>query len=392
MDVSTYEATGSKVGNVQDLKSRTRVADSGSRIAFGVNEDLGGGLVAGLYCETGINIDNGSAMGQTDTGNANTSEWCSREGRASFGNKTAEVRLGRQNVFWTQGELNQVGSTFLGSDTATNLITGGTGVYSVRAENQIKVVAGSATGAFAGSEIYTGNMGISGSGSASNVTNPNGEAATADKGNSARYFGGKLQYSAGQYVAMWDFQNSTDAAAIDAVTGTAQTTKGVVGANSFSRNANKLGVGFKYTPTSIVTLQYWAKNRTDKTNGAAAFVSPFSTANNVANVNSAGSASDSGYAIVVKHDLGGGLMAHGQYTKANDLKSAGATQADTGATAYTLGLTKSMSKRTHFYTAYHKINNEANAAYNMTGGTYQSGTSRTGADVKVMSLGMIHNF
>ena len=97
---------------------------------------------------------------------------------------------------------------------------------------------------------------------------------------------------------------------------------------------------------------------------------------------------------MLKHDLGGTYTLHAQYGKANNLKDgSGNVQADTGATAYSLGLTKDLSKRTHLYTAYHVINNNANAAYNMSGGNYSSaGTLYQGASVKMMSLGMIHNF
>jgi predicted porin len=386
MDVSTYQATGSTAGEASDLKNRVRVADTSSRITFAAQEDLGGGTKAGVYCETGINIDNGSSTGQADTNNANTSTFCSREGRMYYGNNTAEVRLGRQNVWWTQGALNEVGSTYLGADSATNLENGGVGVYTVRGENMIKLAANGDLGAFAGSEIYAGAMGMSGN---AGSTNANGESATAAKGVNARYFGGKLLYTAGQYVAMWDHQNSTDAASVAAST-TANT--GSVGLNSFNRTANKVGLGFKYTPDSMVSLQYWAKSRTDVTTAGATYVTMFSAGASKANVTSAGNAKDSGYALVVKHALGGGLTLHGQYAKANNITASGVTQDDTGAKAYTLGLTKAVSKRTHFYTAYHVINNQANAAYNMTGGNYASGTSRTGADIKQVAFGMIHNF
>jgi predicted porin len=372
MDVSTYSATGSTAGEAQDFKNRTRVADTSSRIAFGVNEDLGGGLKAGVYCETGINIDNASANGQAATPNANTSEWCSREGRAYFGNATAEVRLGRQNVWWTQGALNEVGSTYLGSDSFTNLQNGGVGVYTVRGENMIKLVSGAATGAFAGSEIYTGSMNGTGEGTGVNAT-PKG-----------MYRGFKLNYTQGQLVAMWDNQSSTSPAI------GAPTAGVVVGANSFDRKANKVGVGFKYMPDSIVTLQYWKKSRTDVTTPGGAFVSPFML--NAGAQTTTGDAKDSGYGIVVKHALTGTLTAHAQYGKANKLKNDAGTVDNTGATSYTLGLTQAMSKRTHFYTAYHKINNQSAAAYNMVGGNYASGTSRQGADVKMLAIGMIHNF
>jgi predicted porin len=365
MDVSTFEISGSTAGASADFKSRTRVADSGSRIIIGATEDLGGGMRAGVYCETGINIDNASSYGQAATTNANTSEWCSREGRAFIGNNTAEVRLGRQNVWWTQGELNGTGSVFLGSDSLTNMFNGGVGVYSVRAENQIKVVANGDTGAFAGSEIYMGYMGASGA--AALTATQTGEAAGAAADAKGKYSGLKLNYNVGQFVFMLDQQSSEYAP--------------VASGSQFERNATKIGAGFKYTPSSTISIQQWNKERKDITTPTAAYSS------------TAGNAKDSGYGINVKHDLSGGWMVHGQYSKAAAIKGTTTGEiANTGATAFTLGATKSLSKRTHLLAAYHSIKNQSAGTYGMTGGNYQSATAAAGGDTKMMALGMIHNF
>ena len=368
MDVSSFSAVGATAGAASDLKSRTRVADTSSRITFAATEDLGKGRRAGVYCETGINIDTANANGPAATANANTSEWCSREGRAFIGTGIYELRAGRQNVWWTQGELNQAGSTFIGSDTATNIINGGVGVYGVRLENMIKVAV--TGGQFAGSEVYTGFMGAA-----------TGEAAAANVDAKGKYQGFKLSYTAGQLVGMIDHQSSKSSP-----TATASST--AIGSNSFDRTATKVGLGFKYTPTSLVSVQMWNKERTDVTNGAATFVQTV-TVNNT----TAGNAKDSGYALNVKHDLGGGIMLHGQYAKANNIKGTTAgEQANTGATAYTLGATYGLSKRTHLYGSFHKIVNKSAAIYGMTGGNYQSGSANAGADTKIIAVGMIHNF
>ncbi len=376
LDVSTWEATGATAGTASDFKSRTRVADTASRITFAANEDLGGGMRAGVYCETGMNIDSGNANGQANTANANTSEWCSREGRAYIGSGAYEVRLGRQNVWWTQGALNQTGSTYLGSDSMTNLINGGAGVYGVRLENMIKFAV--TQGAFAGSEYYTGFMGTT-----------TGEAAAANTDANGKYSGFKLQYTAGQFVALIDQQSSKNSPAATARAAVAASGfAGAVGSNSFDRSAVKYGLGFKYNPTSIVSIQMWDKKRTDVTTAGAAFVQ--TTAVNTTNT---GSAKDSGYGIQVHHDLGGGWMAHAQWAKANNIKGTSTGEiANTGATGVTLGATKAFSKRTHVYGAYHKITNQSDAIYGMGGGNYQSGTANAGADTKMIALGMIHNF
>ena len=231
-------------------------------------------------------------------------------------------------------------------------------------ENMIKLVAGGNTGAFAGSEVYTGFMGVSGE--YATAPGATGEAVGANKDADGKYSGLKLNYTMGQLVFMLDQQTSKSPY--------------VASGSSFDRSAVKVGAAYKYNATSLVSLQTWSKKRTDNT-GAG-----FS--------GTTGSAKDSGYGIVVKHDLGGNWLAHAQWGKANNLTGTSVGEiADSGATAYSLGFTKAFSKRTHVYTAYHQINNSSAAAYNMSGGNYSSAAAvGAGADVKVLALGMIHNF
>ena len=372
MDVSTFEATGSTAGATADFRSRVRVADTSSRITFAAQEDLGAGSRAGVYCETGINIDNATANGQAGSPNANTSEWCSREGRLYYGNNLAEVRLGRQNVWWTQGALNQVGSRHLGSDSFTNLQNGGVGVYGVRLENMAMVHFNGDAGAFAGSQVYAGRMG--------GVT---GEAAVANTNTNGQYAGGKLLYTNGQIVGLLDYQTSHNS----------PTAAGTV--DSFDRTATKLGLGYKYAgaaSTSIASIQTWNKKRTDLTTPGASLAVP--GGNSSTATPNTGSGKDAGYGFVVEHDLGSNNMLIAQWGKANSVKdSSGNTVADTGATAYTIGYRQALSKRTHWYTAYHTIKNDANINYNMSGGNYSSAAQvGNGAQIKMIALGMQHDF
>ncbi len=83
-----------------------------------------------------------------------------------------------------------------------------------------------------------------------------------------------------------------------------------------------------------------------------------------------------------------------QWGKANNLKdSTGNELASTGASAYTIGYRQALSKRTHWYTAYHTIKNDANINYNMSGGNYSSAANvGNGAQIKMIALGMQHDF
>ena len=382
MDVSTFETSGAEAP-ANNFNRKVRVADTSSRITFAAQEDLGAGTRAGVYCETGINIDTANANGQANTANANTSEWCSREGRMYYGNNLAEIRLGRQNVWWTQGALNQVGSRHLGSDSFTNLQNGGVGVYGVRVENTALINFGGDAGAFAGSQVYAGRMG---------GASGEGAAATATSVSNGQFAGGKLVYTAGAIIGMVDYQTSHNSAAAAAAAGFTG------GANSFDRTATKLGLGYKYAGAaspSIVSAQMWNKKRTDLTLASAALVLPgTSSGTPLTNTTNTGSGKDSGYGFVVEHDLGANSMLIAQWGKANNLKDAtDAELADTGATAYTIGFRQALSKRTHVYTAYHVIKNKANINYNMTGGNYSSANLvANGSEIKMVAVGMQHDF
>lgn len=366
MEVGNWKATGATAGSASDFRSRTRVADTASRFTFAATEDLGGGMRAGVYCETGINIDSGSSVGQAGTNNANTSEWCSREGRAFWGNNLGEIRLGRQNVFWTQGALNPLGSTFIGADVVTAiLVSGGSAVYTTRGENQIKYVAGAAAGAFRNSEVYYGYMGNSGGlnnqTAGANVANTSGEAAGAGQNAAGKYQGFKLTYDAGPIFAMWDHQSSKAAGSAAAAPND----------RDVNRSANKIGAGYRFGPTTLA-VQFADKSRTIVSTGVKR--------------------EDTGYALVAQHFMGP-YGFHLGYAVMPNFKQGGATVVDSGGQGITLGLTYALSKRTHLYGSYHNIDQKPAAdTLNLAGGNYQGGTPAAGADTTAFGIGIIHNF
>ena len=139
-----------------DFANRNVVRDASSRITLTVTEDLGGGKTAGLVCDTGINIDTATVNGQANTANANTQTWCSREGSVRFGTDVVELRIGRQNVFWTSGAADATGANLTGSSISSNLYAGGVGLLGTRLPNMIMLYGGKGLGAFANSHIYYG--------------------------------------------------------------------------------------------------------------------------------------------------------------------------------------------------------------------------------------------
>jgi len=391
MEVGNWQATGSGDAT-KDFRDRSRVADVGSRVILRVNEDLGGGLRAFAMCETGINIDNGSNTGQANSNNANTTSWCSREGHLGIGNRTAEVRLGRQNVWWTQGAINVVGAVYHAGDAVTDLLTGSLGQYTVRGENMVMLMAGPGTGAWAGSNVYMGFMGASGnidtgaaaggtsvtshSGSQLSHGQDMGESVRAGQSSAGRYQGLKVSYSQGALVGSFDMQTSETG---NSLVGSGTTVP--VGAN-VERSAWKLGAGYRYSGAkspNIVSIQYVDRSRT---------ITP---------LNGTGAKRTENVVMLVgQYALTGGWLLNATYGRASDQKLGGATQVDTGANAYGVGVVKTLSNRTHAYFQYRTIENKAKASYGMNGGNYASapfgGGIAAGSDSKAWGLGLVHNF
>ena len=416
VDVSNYAATGATAGAAADLVGRTRVADSGSRFGFRVNEDLGGGLRAFVVCETGINIDNGGANGQgvgpTSAGalNASANTFCSREGHVGVGNATAELRLGRQNVWWSHGELNQTGANFTSFDAIGGMYAPSSGMSSAtitRESNVILLHAGSALGAFAGSQLY---YSVNAQEAATTGTSTDTAAVTARPAvtatdtvvgrsaiaavpatatgapNKGSIMGFKLNYSAGPLVAMLDYaagKNSANNSANSA---------------DFDSNSTKVGVGYKYAPGSIASFTWFKHERTYNlaaSNTAAPTILNLSAAGITTGTSgtAAGGREQSGWAINLQHALNSQIALYAQYGIFGDAKnSAGTTVADTGAKGVMLGARYNLSKRTAVYGAFAKLTNERANAVNFSGGAYASGNSALGADPKVMGVGVMHNF
>ena len=374
VDVSSYSATGATAGAASDLVSRTRVADSGSRFGFRVNEDLGGGLRAFVVCETGINIDNGGANGQgvgaASPVNTSANFFCSREGHVGVGNATVELRLGRQNVWWSHGELNQTGANFTSFDAIGGMYAPSSGMSAAtisRESNVILLQAGSALGAFAGSQAY---YSVNPQEGATNGT----AAGTPNKGS---IMGFKLNYSQGPIVAMLDYAAGKNSA------------NNSTAATDFDSNSTKAGVGYKYAAGSIASFTWWKHERSY--NLAASNTAAPTIINLAAGVT--GSREQSGWGINLQHALNNEIALYAQYGKMGEAKnSAGVSVAGSDVKGIMVGARYNLSKRTAVYGAYAKVTNGITNALNFSGGAYASGNSAVGADPKVLGVGIMHNF
>jgi len=385
VDVSQYSATGAFAGEANDLQARSRVSDNGSRLGFLVNEDLGSGNRAFITCETGMNVDSGGANGQgvgvTDgaaaPANTATNFLCSREGHVGIGNTAYELRLGRQNVYWTHGELNQTGANFLSGDTLGAFVAPGAGMTvanATRLNNTIMVQLNqnSFLGAdFAGSHVYYSTNG--------------GEAATANSlmPNKSATQGFKLNWNNGNWAGMVDYTATRNGG------NTGAGTNNAANAGNFDQSSVKYSLGYKYAPGSIISYTMWDHKR-DYNLAASQNAAP-----NIVNIVgvATGGRSQTGSGFNLVHNFGGEIYGYAQYAVMNRAANAAGAEVDqTGATGMLLGVRKNLSKRTGVFAWYGSIKNEQANAVNFTGGAIASGNSALGADPKVTAIGVMHNF
>ena len=373
--VGSYSATGATVGSNADASARVGVTDFSSRLRFGVNEDLGGGMRAfGVY-EFGLNYDTGTGNNQAGTANTASAFNGSRESHIGIGNSMAELRVGRQNVYWTQGDLSDVGANYVGKDAFSDLYTRiGS---STRQNNAILLNLNSGAGAFAGSQLYWAPE-------VSSESAPVG-SPSATQGNNASTWGARVNWDQGNVHAMADYQKRTNIAS-------AAEDFGVFTTNTTSADITsiKLGAGYRYAEGSMVSLHYWdlKKEFVDATANAAALgISGTGSQNG-------GGWKQTGYGVNLKHNLGNGLSVYALYGVLNNVNAtaAAADLADSGTRTYTLGLRKDLSKRTGIFTAYGRVVNEDNATHNPSGGGFVPVTTRAGSDPTFFLVGMMHNF
>jgi predicted porin len=376
LGLGSYSATGATAGAAADAAARTKVDEYSSRLKFAVNEDLGGGMRAfGVY-EFGLNFDTGTGNGQAGTANTASAFNGSRESHIGIGNSTMEVRVGRQNVYWTQGDLSEQGANFVGKDSISDMYTRVIG-GNVRQNNTILLNLNSTS--FAGSQLYWATE-------VSSESAPVSSPTAAQSNANGSVVGFKLNWDQGAWHAMADYNKRSNVSADVA---------GVFPAlnSTFDATSIKLGLGYRYAERSIVAIHYWdmKKEFTDAaTNNTA-------TVQAVAGVTGGsinGGNKQTGWALNVTHNLGNGLLGYASYGVLNNMSGTGtnADLNDSGTTAYSIGIRKELSKRTALFANYGQINNAAAGTYAPTGGSFVPVTVQPGADPTYYGVGMMHNF
>ena len=371
-----WRATGSSVvgGN---LASRTRIADSGSRIGFRINENLGGGLRAFAVIESGANIDTGTVNGQSGAANTSTGTLATRTSYLGLGGSWGDVRMGRQDVYWVSGPLTQTGPNYV--DQTADFITdpGILGIPAARNNNVLSY----------NSPTWSGfNFTVSYSPNATEAATYTGTGQAKDD-----LYGITLRYNAPQFYVQGDWARRRNGFASGAgATAAAAAATFVTPATGAGRIVGmKAGLGWRYQPGAMISF---LAERLRNDNVAA-----------IAGIAAAGDdLKQNIYLINWEHTFGQWAV-YALYAWSTSVKgltgAAGATDpGNTKSKGYTLAAKYHFSKRTGAYISYSQIRNQANQWADASGGGMSSAgaggiaAGNAGADPRNIGIGMLHNF
>lgn len=352
VDVKNYKVGGSSRANLQN---ELRVDDDEtSRFWLSGTEDLGGGLKALFYVENRFNTDIRTSEGANGNGLANGNTYVGLSG--GWGQITA----GKHTFMEDQGNAVQYGiqggqalpNSILGSKAILNYVdAAGTGNRSIglstsRVSNSIQYVTPNFSG-------FKGIVGYS--------TNPNGNEGQAPTAGAvpADYSKGQAYFLAGNYsngpiflnAAYWNHNLEGRPATGD------QRQVRLSGSYAFPFG---LKAGFQWDRATV------------KGQGVAG-----------------GDARRNAWQLPVSYQIGAHTFLV-EYTKAGSIKG----EANSGAKLWTLGYDYALSKRTNVGVFYGKLDNDANARYQLDGaGTSQNGSLLlAGESASVFAVAVKHIF
>jgi predicted porin len=314
-----------------------------------------------VVLETGVNIDRGDNLGQTNTAvNASSGFWASRASYAGIGGDWGDVRFGRQDVWWSNGVIAQQGANYI--NTAADSLTTGSfqsvAVPSTRTPN-VASYNSPTFGGFNASVYWAPN----GSSDASSE----GSTFTGTGQKKANLFDITARYTGGPFRAQLDWAEhklqSTDPAP------------------QRKDDGLKVGLGWAYAPGSQISGVFEKLTNKDAPTlfGAAGTFEERKV---------------DMWLLNWEHMLGQWQLL-AQYLQTGQVKGLNADPGNTKAKAYTIAAKYFLSKRTGVYASYNKITNEANAWADYTGGAVSSANlvqANRGADPTIMAIGLMHNF
>jgi len=420
LGVDSYSAVGATQTTSSGMTARNRVWDNGSRLNVAGSEDLGNGLKAEFYVETGFNADNGLLA----SNGSNNASLITSTNVGGLGNRIAyvgvsggfgSVRFGRQHVFWTNGIVDQTQTNYTqaGAPFATGGFGSGMGGQITRQPNTVQYISPNISG-FEAIVSWSPNRqeGVQGTSTAA----INGLASPTTANANGRLWGLTAQWTGGPFQAAWDYVEDKGNGVYSTVM-----TQVVQGKHV----GNKYRGAWSYQPGAVIGFIY---TQSQMTNGGAASAGFIAGASGLgADAGSMTTLRQSAWTINWEH-LVGNTRLLAQYARAGNIKGCNATETatsssighgqsgaslcdQTGAKAYLLGAQYLLSKRTSISVSYNKIRNDANYFADYTSGGNSSVLSTTnggfmqvgntgsatvrglaGADPTMWGVGIQHNF
>lgn len=328
--------------------SATGLADGSSRFILSGSEDLGGGLKANFQVDTRFRMDdNGAAPTSSPLAGGNTFVGVS----GGFGN----VQAGKLDTHYCLGsDSHGVRATSLQASSCAVLgfVNGsGAGQAIANASRSTNVVR--YTAPTMGGLTLQGTYSFAQSGS-------EGAVGSTNKGNASHiqgiYANGPLTVGASMWQAKGEDQTSTAA-----------------------RTGQKASTIMANYDLGVATIGLTFDNSAQR--AAAAGVAAFTDTKRTAT------------SIPVTVPMGAGTALF-TYTKAGDVKVAGVSTANTGASLISVGYDYAFSKRTTLGVSYAKLDNKSGAGYGLYTQSALNGTpaNAVGTDAAQFYLGLRHAF
>jgi predicted porin len=374
--IDSYRGTGATVDG-QSYKSRMRVFDSASRIGVRGSEDLGNGLRAVFQIESGVNIDNGSQQSQSTAANASSGFLASRPSFGGLEGRFGRVLWGRQDVYWGNGTIAQIGANYLNTDLGWG--TGNnTGLVNVGVARQSNVMS------YTTPQLGPVNVSLYWSPDTGGGAFTNNESTGPGLNTNAKLMAATGRFAMGPITAQIDVVQKEARSDILGVNGEVPKNRGIKG-----------GIGFSYMPGAQISLVV-TRAQTDN-----ALLPGTTTPNTNADLRQTSW-------VLNWEQIFGNVQMLAQYGQMGKVSGCGAGVTIPGTAGeswcdnskskgWLVGAAYLMSKRTRVYVNYTDTRNDSNAFADYNGASYTSvpGTSTylaRGFDPRVIGVGVQHNF
>lgn len=403
LGLDQYQAEGSAAGGTSDYRSRMRVYDGASRVGVRGSEDLGDGVRAVLQIETGVNVDTGNANGQSGVNNPYTGFWASRDSFVGIeGDNFGRMTLGHQSLYWSNGTIEQIGANYVNASSplASYNISGIVVGPGARESNVVQYSVRS------GGASMTLSYGLP-----TGPSSSNGESAGPGISKLDKIYAATARYNHPAFDLQLDWAKRFN----------------VAGVEGRSITGVKLGGAWKYAQdaqVSLIVQDVWNDNTFGL--GAANLTSPanlglgalagacgpvtappgaaFFTTGNGGTIDRCADTEQMSW-VVSWEQIFGNVQALAQYGAAGNVKVTNSTGslADTKVQTMMVGARYLVSRRTALYATFNQIKNGAGnyvdywgawmtSAQNLGGAAPGLSAQSSGADPRIVAVGVMHSF